>query len=67
MLYAFESAGVQIAVSVSFEGDAKAFAIQSAALSDVVIDRSKPRNEQNDGTHKGESVGNDFVGFPPNF
>lgn len=51
MLCALQSPGVQIAVNVLLEGDAKAYAIQSAAPGDVVIDRSKSRNEQNVCTH----------------
>jgi hypothetical protein len=37
---------IQIAARVFFEGDAKAVSIQCAALSDVTVDGTKTRNEQ---------------------
>jgi hypothetical protein len=42
-----KSGGVQIAASVLFERNAKAVSIQLATFRNVVIDRSKSRNEQN--------------------
>jgi len=47
MLCALKSAGIQIAASILFEGDAKAVGIQLATFSNVAIDRPKSCNEQN--------------------
>src|SRR6266576_3950818 len=47
MLCALKSAGIQVAASILFEGDAKAVGIQLATFSNVAIDRPKSCNEQN--------------------